>query len=247
MAIQNEQLVRYFKFQLTIEGTTDPVLSKLTDEELETVLIQKCKTMKLDYPNVPDSEEDLLLCQARKEIYWKMATLSAPLYRLNLDGLSVAKEVRFDHYMKLISEVEKEYLTILNDPRRVLVQNGEVLVEKYYNKRKYYNNYVIPNIKLNIDKVNKSQSDFSINYNNLIHGHFGSTDIYVCDEPVLDKYNDDAINPKATLVKRTTDIHDIYFRVTKESTTNYYVLLETTLRNGLKAFSEVEVVIPVVS
>lgn len=238
--ILQPELVKYLRFTLSIDTTSDPVLKKVTDAELEEVLKRKAQHLKYDYDNIPKDEEQLVICLARKEIYWKMATNSAPLYRLDIEGLEVAKEVRFDHYMALVQETDVEYYKLINDPSRLTVEQGEILVRKQYAMDKYLLNYKMPKITLHVDKATQSTLDISIEYKNLILHDFREAKLYVCTEPIWDKY-DEVINPKAKEVCVFKTPKKPYCRVKDlEVGTKYYLALEVVLIRNIKVYVEIE-------
>lgn len=238
--IQRPDIIKYLKFLLAIGDTYDPVLNGITDAQLEQVVLTTSNQLGFDYPRIPKQDEALLYCLARKEIYWKMATVSAPLYNLELEGMKVSKKVRFDHYMSLIQQVEEEYTSILNDPRRLSVQQGEVIIRKPYTMGKYLKTYELPTPFLYIDKAYTNSFELSIDYNDLQIGDFHESTIYICTEPIWDKY-EEKINPKATKVAIIKTPRKPYLRIPNlQPNTKYYILLEVSLVLGLKVQVEIE-------
>lgn len=237
--VQRQDLVDRLKFHLSIGDVTDPILSKLTDEELDGVIKIKALSMKLTYPHFdPDNDEEVL-CLARKEIYWKMALVSAPLYEMSMGDLRVSKQVRFEHYMELIEKVEQEYYLLKNDPKRNKITVGEAYVNKYYSRRQNINNYNLPDIHLNIDEVTQVGVNCSIAYSNLIPKDFVMISIYTSQEAVIDKYSDvEADFTKAKHVLEIRDIHKKCFRVKEPMK---YITVVLRLINGLQVYAEVEV------
>ena len=239
--IKRQDLVNSLKFSLAIGDTNDPILNSISEEQLETLLIQKSHQLGIPYPVVPREEEALLLCLVKKEVYWKMATNSAPLYPLDLEGLKVKKDVRFDHYMKLIEWVEKEYTSIINDPKRTSVIQGEILINKPYTRSRYNKYYEEPIIFLEVDKITDTSVYFSINYNDLKVGDFNKTNVYVHTETIWDKY-DDVLNKQAKKVLTIETIHKKNFKIGDlKPNTKYHVLLEIELVRGMKIYVETEV------
>lgn len=239
--IKRQDLVNSLKFSLAIGDTNDPVLNSISDEQLETILIQKSHQLGVPYPVVPREEEALLLCLVKKEVYWKMATNSAPLYPLDLEGLKVKKDVRFDHYMKLIEGVEKEYTSIINDPKRTSVIQGEILINKPYTRARYNKYYEEPTLFLEVDKKTDTSIYFSINYNDLQVGDFNKTNVYLHTDLIWDKY-DDVLNDQAKKVHTLEHIRKKHFKIIGlEPNTKYNVLLEVELVRGFKVYVETEV------
>lgn len=236
--VQRQDLVSQLTFVLGVGDTNDSVLNALTSDQLEDILRLKSAQLDISYPNVPREYEQVLICLAKKEVYWKMAIVSAPLYPLDLDGLKVSKNIRFDHYMTLVQEATKEYTTIMNDPNRITVKYGDLLVDKYYNKRKQYINYDLPTVYLNVDNIGENTIDLSFSYGNLIVSDFVRANIYIGDKPLYDKY-EDIIIKEAKKVATITDVRKQYIRIHEVDTLKpIYLLLEVQLKNGLVAYTE---------
>lgn len=239
--IKRQDLVDSLKFSLAIGDTNDPVLNSISDEQLETILIQKSHQIGIPYPVVPMDEEALLLCLVKKEVYWKMATNSAPLYPLDLEGLKVKKDVRFDHYIKLIDWVEKEYTSIINDPKRTSVIQGEILINKPYTRVKYDKYYKTPTLFLEVDDKTDTSIYLSINYNDLHIGDFHKANVYLHTDIIWDKY-DETLNAQAKKVHTLEHIRKKHFKISGlEPNTKYHILLEVELVRGLKVYVETEV------
>ena len=240
MSIQRKDLTGYLFNILAIGQTYDSVLNAITEEELEVILKMKCSLLGHQYPIIPTEDVPLLICLARKEVYWKMATASAPLYKLNLEDLSVDKNVRFDHYLKLIQQVDKEYEQLLKDPNRVKISVGDIIIDKPYTYAKRMENYVAPTTIINIDGATTNSFEIALQYMNLKARDYKETIVYVCTEPIWDKY-EETINPLAKqglVIKNSTKS---FFRLRDlEPNTHYYILVEVILHNGVKTYTEIE-------
>ena len=239
-----KDLVDTIKFALAIGvgSVTDPSLEEITDEQIEMLIKQHCRSLSINYNNIEAEDEAFIICLVRKDIYWRMATLNAPLYELQMDGLKVAKHTRFEHYFKLIQEMEKEYLSIKNDPNRVKVKAVDVYINRAYNLRKQFNNYEVPDIEIEVDEILENGYNISIDIDRVNTRDYVSTKVYFSNSPILDRYNNNSISEKARLVFNTKNIHSRMLRVAYEDVnrTNY-LLLVVELRNGLKAYHELEV------
>lgn len=240
MTIPSMDLVKYLYNILAIGKTNDSVLNAITEEELETILIKCSTTLGHVYPNIPIEDEPLVICLAKKEVYWKMATATAPLYSLNIDGLSVAKSVRFDHYLSLIKEVENEYNSLSQDYNRVKITVSDIIVDKPYTFNTRRANYVLPTTILKVDKAATTTLDVSMTYNNLKIKDYQETVIYLSEEPIWDKY-DEVISPLATKTLVMRDPRKTYFRLKDlKPNTHYYILAQVKLFNGLMSYTEIE-------
>ena len=239
-----KNLIEYIKFSLAIGvgNVTDPSLEEISDGQLEMLIKQHCKSLGIDIYNIEKEDEAFIICLVRKDVYWRMATLNAPLYELQMDGLKVSKQTRFEHYFKLIQEVEKEYLSIKNDPNRVKVRAVDVYINRAYNLRKQFNNYEVPDIEIEVDEILENGYNISIDIDRVKPQDYVGTKVYFSNRPIIDRYNNNSISEQARLVFNTRNIHTRMLRVTYEDVnrTNY-LLLVVELKNGLKAYHELEV------
>jgi hypothetical protein len=111
------QVIAYLRQNCIVQdptGTTaiDPAFLALTDTELDLTLQV---ALSKEYPqgsvdNIPADYLYPTILVAKKELYFQLSSKTAPLYPISLgeDG-SIKKNIRFDHYMTLITNTEKEY------------------------------------------------------------------------------------------------------------------------------------------
>ena len=50
-----------------------------------------------------------------RDVYWKLALASAPMYEISVDGLKVSKQTRFEHYFSLIQQLNSQIGDLLED------------------------------------------------------------------------------------------------------------------------------------
>lgn len=181
---------------------------------------------------------------AKKEVYYRLATSTAPLYPLQAEGAKLEKNVRFDHYLKLVKQVEEEYKNAMQllidqdkmkDPTLGTVQSYEFTALTRYYSRRNYNLATAPDIKLTIKQVLSTSVELDwTKYAG--KGLFHSYQIYVSEEELLDEYAEEQILAKEATY-RTTDIHRLKTRISDLTPdTLYHVLAITEERNGLKGF-----------
>ena len=241
--MKREDLVKYIQFYLSQENNSDPVVKSITPEDINTVLKRQCTSLNLDYEDLPPTSEGILICLTRKELYWKLATASAPMYELNMDGLKVSKQTRFDHYLKLIQQVEQEYINLINDPNRTLVTTGEAIIQKPYTMDNYVKSYKIPRIDLEVDNINPDNIELSFDFGHVDPKDYLGTELYIHTSPIVDKYDNNRVAKEAKLVLSSNNIRQVCHRVkgiTPQSQT-YYVMLLVKLRHGFKTYCEKEV------
>lgn len=236
--ILRQDLVDRLKFHLSTGQITDPTLTTITDQDLDDILKQKTLSLGYFYPDIPLANEEAVMLLTRKEIYWKMALVSAPLYEMSMGDLQVSKQVRFDHYIQLIEMVEKDYKDLKNDPNKVKIEVQDTLVNTVYNQRKIVNNFVIPTVKLNVDSVILDRVNIDIQYINLNPKDFVYITVYTSDEPLVDKYSNEAFDTsKGTHHLEIRDIHKKFFNIVKPKK---YISAVLKLYNGLESYTELE-------
>lgn len=238
-------ILKYIKFSLSIgaDNITDPSLESLTDEQLMDSLTHQCFKIGEDPNNISEDRIAELTCLVRKDVYWRMATINAPLYELQMDGLKVAKHTRFEHYLQLIQEIDKEYQALKNDPSRVKIQQGNLFVNRYYNKRIQFNSFKVPEVLIAVDDVLENGYNLSIDLSKVKPEDYVQTLIYFSETPIVDKYENNRISEKAKIVFNSSNYHNTFLRIKDINvlTTNY-ILLVVKLKNGLKALHELEVI-----
>lgn len=252
MNIPVVEFINYIKFQLSSGSNSDPVVATITDEEVEVLIKIHCGTLGLTFPQIPYSYMQLMSCLVRKELYWKLATSSAPLSALKVDGTELNKDQRFDHYMSLIQEVTKEYNDIMNDPSRLPedFQKGSIksitlVNEKPYALGSYVKSYKLPKVSLTLDNLTEEYLEVSLDLSKVNRVDYINTSIYLNEiQAIRDEYSLEANLSKGTELKyQTYDINKVKARIPHKTgiLTPKYVLLEVTLKYNLKAYFELEV------
>lgn len=240
--MEKEKLVKYLRNILAVDTSSDPVLKATTDEELLSILETSLNSFGLELSELEGEDIPLLICSARREMYWKLATNSAPFYPINMEGLSLSKNVRFDHYMSLIIQMDKEYNRLYSQSSiGSKVKVGRLLNDKPYNARARKLYFEEPkNIQIKVDKQEGRNLYISINYGNLKKEDILRTNIYVGEHPIWNKYTEQ-VDSRATKVVSLDNPKRNFFML--EVSTNYYVLMEIELKQGIKVYKEIEGVI----
>ena len=240
------ELATYVLFHLSQGNNTDPVVKALTVEEVEKVVRVTMGTLKLDGGVVPNDYMPLFMCLAKKEMYWKLATASAPLNAVEVDGIKVEKETRFEHYFELIKQIEAEYQSILKDPNRLpedgsfggRVTSLDTIIDKPYCRSAYLQTYKLPKISANVDKIDTEFIYISVSLGKLVKEDYLKTTIMSCNSQIIDEY-ENSINSHAKTEYLDYDIRRTKFKIPRKDVT--HILIQVTLKNGLSAYYELEV------
>ena len=241
-----KELVRYLRSSLKLQDpeiVTDEAY-RYTDEELEDVLRMLIPAQNPSYTEktFPKNEEHFLILLAKKEIYYRLATATAPLYPLSAEGAELRKDVRFDHYMSLIRSVESEYsLSWSMYESTKEIQVSDVFLERNHFTLRNYENAHKPIVELSVDNVTQTSIDISWNKFTAQRGKFAEYKVYIGTSPIYDEY-EDIIDPEAKLLVTITDIHKTKYRIKGlDLDTKYYVGVVSVDVNKLKGvyFEEV--------
>lgn len=187
------------------------------------------------------SNENLygLILLSKKELYHRLANKSATKYTIKSSTeAELTKSDIFDHYYKLIEEVEDEYRSYMNRGGGAVVKTGEILLSSRYFSQRNYNLASKPTISLNIDNIYKDKVEVSWKLNRI--NKFAKYELFVSKKPIFDKYTQKVTN-EATKVAIVKDIHKTLYRIDGlEADTEYYVLVLVEERNGLQGFCELK-------
>lgn len=257
MNISVVELTNYIKFQLSTGEHKDPVVNTITDEEIDVLIKIHCGTLGLEYPEIPYSYMQLMSCYIRKELYWKLATVNAPLFDLKVEETELHKNQRFEHYLYLLQEVKKEIEDIMKDPSRLpegfsaggRITSHTTLIEKDYALRGYVNSQKIPKVKIKVDNIIPNEGvELSLDLSKVSRTDYIRTNVYLNEQrKILDEYSLNSILSEGTKLKyQTYNINKGKVRIPckfEDNAPTKYILLEVELKYQLKAYYEIEVTI----
>lgn len=251
------QIVTYLRNNVHIQdpsgSTTDPVYLSMTDADVLLLIQVACCR---DYPayagmsSIPDDSVYPVMLLAKKELYFKLATDSAPLYPIKSGSDELQKNIRFDHYIALVKETDKEYQE-WTDSSVVLGSTygtGSVtvtLANKYYSSTNY-NTQPLPQVMVSVDSVTSSEADISWSVRKV--ECFYNYLVYLSNAQIIDVYNEDEksyrqfkIADSAQKKMEILNIRDSHARLSGlSSNTGYNVCVIVQERNGLKGYQEVQ-------
>ena len=254
--MNTKELVEYLKTSLfVIDPETgnnindDPEYIALSDSHLENVL--RVAMSNVDSSKTIDDIEDIdvypVVLLSRREIYYTLATKSAPLYDMSVAGSggtsSISRNQRFNHYMKLIEGINDEYKLYISTGQggRALQSSdvvGEVLLSSRYFTQRNYNLAKKPKVKLVIDTIYPNEVE--IHWEKISVGRFKQFKVYIGeDTPIIDKYEDGLIKEGSKLIKSISDFHTRHFRISDlKPETEYHIAIVIEEMNGLRGYNE---------
>jgi hypothetical protein len=244
---QNEQkYVDYLRKSLRLQAPdveTDPAYV-FSDEDLLQILdfVTPSHNSEFTTDTLPVSEANLVMLLAKKEVYYRLATSTAPFYPLSAEGASLQKNVRFDHYMALIKQVTEDYESLTGGgsgggDTGGLVETYESTVFGKAYVRRNYNFAETPKIELTLSGI----TDKSVNLEWTKAGRkFGAYSIYLAKERIIDEY---ALNPikSNSPTALYTDIHRTRARIDNLlPDTEYFIVVKVSLTNGMSNHAELQ-------
>lgn len=248
-----EQMIQFLRLSVYVQDKDkvveqDPQYLCMTDEDL---LLYLNLSMSRNYSDTPDLKylpEDAVfgvIILAKKELYYTLAVKEAPLFDMGADNNNYLKRSqRFDHYMKLIAQADKEYEDWLENGGEDgigTVKSYSVTLSDRYGTRYNYENAAVPKVILYVGTITESSIEFWWNVKNI--SRFYRYKVYVSKEPIVDLYNlKSHIVEGSKLVAEIKDIHQVRCRVTGlEQKTTYYIAVQAVNMASLCGYAQVEV------
>jgi hypothetical protein len=245
--MSKEQLVKYLRSNVNIQasGTTDTAYLSMSDEDielyLEIVLTRDFPDVaSLDY--VPTEDIYALILLSKKELYFTLATVSAPDYDLSANGASLSRTQRFEHYMELIKQCDEEYNSYYEQGgtgRNTLTSYDVVLTERagtHYN----YEHGFIENPIVIVDDLGTDYISITWKHNT---SKFLNCRLYLSKSPIVDLHLVGShIDSTANLVETFTDSQQKAYKFSRlEKGVTYYLAVVIMNTTGLTGFKQMKV------
>ena len=234
----------------------DPAFLTMTDEDLTMFLklgMSKVYPSVEDLSDLPPGSDYPVILVSKKELYLKLAVVSAPLYDLTADNNNqIKRSQRFSHYMALAESAQAEYEDWVEngggatvDPNTGIqgVTTYEVLRSKNHYSLRNYEHGLNPVVRVKIGEITTESVSFS--WSSFNNDHFGKYLVYVSENPIVDPFRDgskaeDKIIDGATLVLSTWDFRNNHKRVEGlKPETEYYIAVFSVERNQLYGYKQV--------
>jgi hypothetical protein len=223
------------------ESETDPAYV-FSDDDLFAILetVIPSHNPKYTTESLPSTEFHFAILLAKKEIYYRLATSTAPFYPLQAEGASLQKNVRFDHYLALVKQVEDDYrnsVAIAKENQFGEVQTFEALAQGKHFSLRNYNLSSNPTVKANVDMI--TSTTVNVDWTKFDGALFLDYRIFVEPAPIIDEYAEHPLSNSIEAKFRATDIHRTKYRITGlKPNSNYYVCVVSRDRNGLYGYHE---------
>lgn len=244
-----ENMIRFLRKSVYVQdpesAEQDKAYLSMTDEDLLNYLnVVKTRNFS-DVPSLdflPEADVYGLIILAKKELYCTLAVKEAPWYDLGADNNNYLKRSqRFEHYMKLAEQADKEYSDWLENGGEEpagTVTTYHVTLSDRYNTRYNYENSAVPKVSLYAGNITENSVDLMWKVKNI--SRFFSYNVYLSTEPIVDLSNlKTPISESAKCVQTIKDIHQTSLRLTGlDANTQYHVAVQATNMATLKGYAE---------
>lgn len=242
-----DQMVSYLRTNVSIqdpEGTVqDSAYLSMTDED---IILYMNVVLTRNYPGIPSLDylpaEYIypVILLSKKELYYALATKEAPLFDIGADNNNYLKRSqRFEHYMKLIAQVDKEYADYLENGgagANTLTSFDVLLSDRYATKRNYEKG-AIPALSLYVGSVTETSVEISWKAK---LSRFKEYKVYISESPIVDLFDvSKPISAKAKEVVTIRNVHQTSCRIEGLlPNTDYYVALSATEMSSLTGYKQ---------
>lgn len=257
------ELIHYIRTNLQVQlpdGETDSAYLALSNDDIE-LYIQMA--LAKEYPGTPlehitEDKIYLTYLSTRKEIYYQLASSTAPYYPIGADGVSISKNTRFDHYAALIRQTQYEIdhfkstgaqeKSELDADNNIITptESGDVQIGSLLNKNNYFTPYnvnraLLPVAELRVDRITSLLAEVSWTLSRV--NRFHKYELYYATSPTaLDMYATTNEERFQNLTKSAElyDIHLCKYRfISLLPNTTYYFVLVVYEENSLVGISQV--------
>lgn len=234
----------------------DPAFLTMTDEDLTMFLklgMSKVYPSMEDLTDLPPGSDYPVVLVSKKELYLKLAVISAPLYDLTADNNNQLKRSqRFSHYMALAENAQEEYKDWVEngggatvDPNTGIqgVNTYDVIRSKNHYTRRNYERGPVPILRVKVDEITNESVSFS--WSSFNNDHFGKFLVYISEKSIVDVYKEgtkaeDKVDEDAILVLSTVDFRNTHKRVEGlKPDTTYFLAVFSIERNQLFGYKQV--------
>ena len=104
--------VDYFRKSVRLDSKateSDPEYDYSDSDLLSILEYSSLSLWGISVEDIPPSNFPIVLLKSKLEVYMRLATTTAPFYEISAEGASLKKNMRFDHYDKLIKRTQDEY------------------------------------------------------------------------------------------------------------------------------------------
>ena len=242
-----EEMVKYLRMNVSIQDpsitTSDSAYLSMSDDDIKlyitTVMTRNFpEILSLDY--LPPENIYPLMLLSKKELYYTLAIKEAPMYDIGADNNNYLKRSqRFEHYMKLIEQVDKEYQEYLDNggAGANTLASFDVRLNNRYATKRNYEKGAVPAPLLYI--VSISETSVEIEWKVKVE-HFGGYKVYISKQPIVDLFTfPNHIVEGAKMLREIKNVHQSRCRIEGlEPNTSYYVAVAVAELSTLEGYAQ---------
>lgn len=183
---------------------------------------------------LPYSYQEYVLLLAKKEVYFRLATLTAPEFNMETEFSKLLQGDRWQHYYKLLELTIKEISRIEEESSFNTITTGEVIIS---GRNGSYRNYRLAEDfdgSLEISSITSNSANLT--WDKFYNSEFAGYKIYLSKSPIYDEFDELEID-SATIESSfiITDVHKTKLRINGlNSNTLYYLVFIYQHVNGYK-------------
>lgn len=242
-----DQMVEYLRLNVSIQdpdgAVQDSAYLSMTDED---ILLYMNVALTRNYPDIPSLDylptEYVypIILLSKKELFHALAVKEAPLFDIGADNNNYLKRSqRFEHYMKLIAQVDKEYENYLENGgagENTLTSFDVLLSDRYATKRNYEKG-AIPVLSLYVREVTDTSVDIEWKVK---LSRFREYKVYISKSKIVDLFNvSKPIAEDAKEVITIRNVHQTHCRIEGlDPDTEYYVAVSATEMSSLTSYKQ---------
>lgn len=241
-----DQLVQYLRLNVSIQdpegAVQDSAYLSMTDED---ILLYMNVALTRNYPDIPSLDylptEYVypIILLSKKELFHALAVKEAPLFDIGADNNNYLKRSqRFEHYMKLIAQVDKEYEDYLENGGAGgnTLSSFDVLLSDRYATKRNYEKGVIPALSLYVRGVGETfvEIEWKVKLS-----RFQEYKVYISKSPIVDLFNVSEPVVKETEVLTIKNVHQTSCRIEGlDPDTEYFVAVSATEMSSLTGYKQ---------
>ena len=241
-----DQLVKYLRLNVSIQdpegAVQDSAYLSMTDEDIALYMNVALTRNFPDIPSLdylPTEYVYPIILLSKKELYHALAIKEAPLFDLGADNNNYLKRSqRFEHYMKLIAQVDKEYEDYLEDGGaggNTLTSFDVLLSDRYATKRNYEKG-VIPALTLYIKSIGDTFVEIAWEVN---LSRFKEYKVYVSKSSIVDLFNVSEPVDEESEVLTIRNVHQTSCRIEGlDPDTEYFIAVSATEMSSLIGYKQ---------
>ena len=232
-----DDLLKSLSFALSRDSSSDPVCKSITDEDIMHLIKSIAENNGVDLEDFDSTKGSYLQMLVLRDIYWKLALASAPLYEVSVDGLKVSKQTRFEHYFSMIQQLNSQIASLLQ--ANPSLGFASVKVETAVIQKDYVNSNLRSMVRKSKSNIVVERKDAENTYLEIKFKDVNITRFkvyYNPSLPVVDEYADNTLTKGSVLVRDSLDITNKKIKI---PTVTGYVAVIFIAPNGSKSFKQI--------